>query len=59
MAQAVSQRFVTTDARVPLQVDPCVNCGVKSGNGTRFCPGTSVSPLFIAFHHLHLHVALT
>jgi hypothetical protein len=44
MAQTVSQRFVTTEARVPLQVDPCVNCGVKSGNGTGFYSGTSVSP---------------
>ena len=44
MAQAVSRRPVTAEARVRSQVSPCVICGGRSGTGTVFSPNTSDFP---------------
>jgi hypothetical protein len=44
MAQAVSRRPLTAEARVRSRVSPCGICGVQSGNGTDFHPSTSVFP---------------
>ena len=42
MAQAVSLRPLTAEAQFRLQFRPCEIRGGQSGNGTRFCPSTSV-----------------
>jgi hypothetical protein len=71
MAQAVSRRPLTTEARVRSQVGPCGICGEQSGIGTGFSPSTSVfpcqfhstgAPLYgktekTPNHHLHHRVA--
>jgi hypothetical protein len=44
MAQAVSRRPLTAEARVRSRVSPCVICGGQSGTGTSFSPSTSVFP---------------
>jgi hypothetical protein len=44
MAQAVSRRPLTAEARVRSRVSPCGICGGQSGNGTGFSPSTSVFP---------------
>jgi hypothetical protein len=44
MAQAVSRRPLTTEARVRSRVSPCGICGGHSGTGTGFSPTTSVFP---------------
>jgi hypothetical protein len=45
MAQAVSRRPLTAEARVQSRVSPCGLCGGQSGIGTDFFPpSTSVSP---------------
>jgi hypothetical protein len=44
MAQAVSRRPLTTEARVQSRVSPCGICGGQSGSGTDFSPSTSVFP---------------
>jgi hypothetical protein len=44
MAQAVSRRPLTAEARVRSRVGPCGFCGGQSGTGTGFSPSTSVFP---------------
>jgi hypothetical protein len=52
MAQAVSRRSVTAEARVRSRVSPCEICGGQSGTGTgffprvlQFSPGNFVPPV--------------
>ena len=44
MAQAVSRRPLTAEARVRSRVSPCGFCGGQSGTGTGFSPSTLVLP---------------
>jgi hypothetical protein len=44
MAQAVSLRPLTAEARVRSRVSQCGICGGQSGNGTGFSPSISVFP---------------
>jgi hypothetical protein len=44
MAQAVSHRPPTADARVRSRVSPCWNSGGQSGSGIGVSPSTSVFP---------------
>jgi len=43
VAQAVSRRPFTVEARIGSQVSLCVFCGAQSGTGTDFFPSSSVS----------------
>jgi hypothetical protein len=42
MAQAVSRRPLTAEARIRARVNPCGICGGHSGTGTGFSPSSSV-----------------
>jgi hypothetical protein len=44
MAQAVSRRPLTAEARVRVRVSPCEICGGQSGTGTGLSPNSSVFP---------------
>jgi hypothetical protein len=44
MAQVVSHRPLTAEARVRDRVNPCGICGGQSGKGTGFSPSSSVFP---------------
>jgi hypothetical protein len=44
MAQAVSSRLLTAEARVPVLVRPRGICGGQSGTGTGFYSSSLVSP---------------
>jgi hypothetical protein len=44
MAQAVSHRSLTAQARIRSRLSPCGICGGQSGTGTGFSPSTSVFP---------------
>jgi hypothetical protein len=44
MAQAVSRRPLTAEARFRSRVSPCGICGGQSVTGTGFSPSTSVFP---------------
>jgi hypothetical protein len=44
MAQVVSRRPLTAEARVQARVNPCGICGGQSGTGTDFSPSSSVFP---------------
>ena len=50
MAQAVSWRSLTTQARVPSQVSACEILGGQSGTGTGFSPEYFLSHLPVSFH---------
>jgi hypothetical protein len=45
MAQAVSRRPLTVEARVRSRVSPCEICGGQSGIGTGFSPSCRFSPV--------------
>jgi hypothetical protein len=47
MAQAVSRRPLTAEARVSSRVNLCGICGRQSGIGTGFSPSSSVFPVNI------------
>jgi hypothetical protein len=53
MAQAVSRRPSTAEARVRSRVSPCGVCGGQSGTGTGFSPSCRFSP--VNFIPLVLH----
>jgi hypothetical protein len=53
MAQAVSRRSLTTEARVRSRVSPCEICDGQSGTGTGFSPSCQFSP--VNFIPLVLH----
>jgi hypothetical protein len=58
MAQAVSSRPLTVEARICAQVSPCRICGGQSGSGTGFSPCSSYFPC--QYHStvaLHSHVS--
>jgi hypothetical protein len=44
MAQVISRRPLTENARVRARVNPCGICGGQSGTGTGFSPISSVLP---------------
>jgi hypothetical protein len=44
MAQVISCRPVTADARVHARVNPCAICGGQSGTEIGFSPSSSVFP---------------
>jgi hypothetical protein len=44
MAQVVSRRPLTAEARVRARINPCGICGGQNGTGTGFSPGSSVFP---------------
>jgi hypothetical protein len=44
MAEAVSRRPLTAEARAQSRVGPCGICGGHSDTGTSFPPSTSVFP---------------
>jgi hypothetical protein len=44
MAQAVSRRPPTAEARVRFRLAPCGICGEQSATGTGFAPNTSFIP---------------
>jgi hypothetical protein len=45
MAQVVSRRSLTAEARVRTRVNSCEICGGQSGTGTGFSPSSSVFPV--------------
>jgi hypothetical protein len=44
MAQVVSRRPLTAEARVRARINPCRICRGQSGTGTGFSPSSSVFP---------------
>jgi hypothetical protein len=44
MAQVVSRRPLTAEARIRTRVNPCGICGGQSGTGTGLSPNYSVFP---------------
>jgi hypothetical protein len=44
MAQVVSRRSLTAEARVRARVNPCEICGGQRGTGTGISPVSSVLP---------------
>jgi hypothetical protein len=47
VAQAVSRRPLTAEARIRTRVNPCGICDGQSGIGTGFSPSSSVFPVSI------------
>jgi hypothetical protein len=58
MAQVVSLRPLTAEARVRSRVSPCGICGGQSGTGTGFSPSTLVFPCQFHFTGAPLHVKM-
>jgi hypothetical protein len=58
IAQAVSHRPLTAEARARYQISLCKIYGGQSGNRTGFSPSTSVFPSSIIPPMLHTHVHL-
>jgi hypothetical protein len=54
MAQAVSCRPVTAEARVRSRVVPCGFCGGQRGTGTGFLPEYFGFSLSISFHRCYI-----
>jgi hypothetical protein len=54
MAQAVSRRPLTAEARVRVRVNQCGICGGQSGTGTGFSPSSSVSPVNIISRNIKI-----
>jgi hypothetical protein len=54
MAQAVSRRSLTVEARVQCRVGPCGICGGQSGTATGFFPEYFGFPLSISFHRCYI-----
>jgi hypothetical protein len=55
MAQAISRRPVTAEARVQSRVSPCGVCGGQSGTGTGSSPSCRFSPvnfILLVLHYL-------
>jgi hypothetical protein len=50
MAQVVSRRPLTSEARVRARFNPCRLCSLKSGTGTVFLRAIRFSPVNISFH---------
>jgi hypothetical protein len=55
MAQAVSCRPLTAEARVRARVNPCGICGGQSGSGEGFLRVLRF-PLQISFHHCSVFI---
>jgi hypothetical protein len=51
MAQAVSRRPLTAEARIRFWISPCGICGGQSGTGAGFSPSTSVFPCQLPVFH--------
>jgi hypothetical protein len=50
IAQVVSRRPLTAEARVRAPVNPCGICGGQSGTGTGFSPSSTIFPCqYISF----------
>jgi hypothetical protein len=57
MAQAVSRRPLTADARLRVRISPCGICGRQSGIGTSLTPsfkGFLCQYNFTMAHHTHV-----
>jgi hypothetical protein len=56
VAQAVSRRPLTAEARIRARASPSGICGGQSGTGTGFSPSFSAFP--ISFVGFHTHISL-
>jgi hypothetical protein len=56
MAQAVSRRLLTAEARVRSRVSPCGICGGQSGTGTGFSTDAPLHGKTKKTDHLHHRV---
>jgi hypothetical protein len=56
MAQVVSRRPLTAEARVSAWFNPCGIYGGKSGTGTGFSPSSSVFPCQYSTVALQTHI---